>query len=109
MNTPSNNQRGFSARRIALLVVALSAITLLTVTVSGDAFAKSTGHTASAAVESEIDSIPGSSGDSVTGSSLEGPLMASDPTFIVTDSLKGPLTDSATDSVGQSSLKGPLN
>lgn len=113
MNTLSSSQRGLSARRIVLVIVALSVTTLLTVTVSTDAFAWSNGRTVASSMESEIDSIPGSSGNSDSDSSLEGPLMASDPTIVVTDSLKGPLTDStadpATDSVDQSPLKGPLN
>lgn len=113
VNTLSSSQRGLSARRIVLVIVALSVTTLLTVTVSTDAFAWSNGRTVASSMESEIDSIPGSSGNSDSDSSLEGPLMASDPTIVVTDSLKGPLTDStadpATDSVDQSPLKGPLN
>lgn len=109
MNTLSNSQRGLSARRIVLAIVALSAATLLTVAVSTDAFAQGRGHAATSSVESEIDSIPGSSVNSENGSSLEGPLMASDPTIVVTDSLKGPLTNSATDSADQSLLNGPLN
>ena len=94
-------------RRFALAVVALSATTFLAVIVSTDASAKNI-DTASVAMESEIDSIPGSSANFATGSSLEGPLMASDPTFIVADSLQGPLTATTTDSVDQSCLQGPL-
>lgn len=84
----------------------LSVTAFFTVVVSSGAIATSGGHRALSSVTLEIDSIPGSPASSEIGSSLEGPLMAADPTFVVAEPLKGPLSDgSVTSSTG---LKNPL-
>lgn len=105
MNTLTGNRRSFSARRVLLVMVALSITSLLALTVSAGAVATSGGRIPLSSTAIEVDSIPGSPASEI-GSSLEGPLMATDPTFVVTDPLKGPLAlDGPSSSTG---LKNPL-